>query len=125
MNKAVSLIISIFLVFSFIGTTFSADKGKKIQVFAGLIKTIDVKEKTITLQNDKTPEFTCIIDDKAVIRMANGKKSMVADIRIGDIAAVAYEEINGKNIATSITAMTPAASSSSEKANPANSEGKK
>ena len=124
MNKAVSLIISMFLVFSFIGTTFSADKGK-IQVFAGKIKAIDAKEKTFILKNDKSPVFTCIINDKAVIRMANGKTSTAADLRIGDIAVVAYEEANGKNVAISATVVKPAASSSPGKANPADSEGKK
>ena len=117
MNRAVSLIIMIFFVFSFTGIAFSAEKNKKMQVFGGLITAIDTKENIITLKNDKTPEFTCIVDDKALKRNTNGKKSM-ADIRIGDIVAVVYEEVNGKNIAKSITAMAPAVSSSGGQSKP-------
>ena len=111
MNKAVSVIIMILLVFSFTGVTFSSEQEKKMQVFAGLITAIDTKEHTITLQNDKTPEFTCIVNDKAVIRMNNEKKSF-ADIRTGNIAVAVYEEMNGKNVVKSITVVSPATSSS-------------
>ena len=117
MNKVVPVIIMIFLVSSFTGITFSSEKEKKMQVFAGLIKAIDTKEKTITLQNDKTPEFTCTVNDKAVIRINNEKKSF-ADIRTGNIAVAVYEEMNGKNVVKSITVIPPAASSSEGQSKP-------
>ena len=112
MKKAVTVMIMIFLVFSFTGIAFSSENAKKMQVFAGLIKAIDTKEHTITLQNDKTPEFTCTVSDKTVIRMNNETKSF-ADIRTGNIAVAVYDAINGKNIAISVTVMPLAAASSS------------
>jgi len=117
LNKAVSLIIVILLVFSFTGITFSAENDKKIQAFGGKITAINTKEKTITFKNDETPEFKCIFDEKTVVRMANGEKAK-SDIKLGDIVAVVYEEVNGKNIAKSIAAMVPAASSSKGQSKP-------
>ena len=112
MKKVVTVIIVTLLVFSFTGTAFSSEKGKKMQVFAGLIKAIDAKERTVTLKNDKAPEFTCIVNDQAVIRLNNETKSF-ADIRTGNIGVAVYEEMNGKNVVKSLTVMPPKAASSS------------
>jgi len=123
LNKAVSVIIVIFLVFSFTGISFSAGNAQ-MNVNAGLVTAINAKERTITLQNDKIPEFICVIDDKAVVRINNGQQSF-SGIKIGDIAAVTYKKVDGKNVAIDITVMTPPVSSSQEKAKPATSEEKK
>jgi hypothetical protein len=112
LKKVITVIIMTFLVFSFAGITFSSEKGKKMEVFAGLIKAIDTKERTVTLKNDKAPEFTCIVNDKTAIRLNSEIKSF-ADIRTGNIAVAVYESINGKNVARSVTIMPPAAASSS------------
>lgn len=132
MNKAVSFVIAISLLFSFAGIAFPIEKGKKIKTAAGVIKVFDTKEKTITLRDDKA-DFTCIIDDKTVFRMTDGNKALtdikagdvVALVKVGYIAALAYEEVNGKNLAKSITVISSAVSSSGEKSKPANSEEKK
>jgi hypothetical protein len=116
LNKAVSAIIVILLVFAFTGMAFSAENNKKTQVFGGKITAINTKEKTITLKNDETPKFTCIFNDKTLIRMTNGQKPI--DMKINDIIAVLYEEVNGKNIAKSISALAPAASSSKGQSKP-------
>lgn len=132
MNKAVSFVIAVSLLFSFAGIAFSIDKEKKFKTAAGVIKAIDTKEKTITLQDDKA-DFTCIFNDKTVFRMSDGKKALTdikagdvaAIVKVGYIAALVYEEVNGKNLVKSITVISSAVSSSGEKAKSANSEGKK
>jgi Cu/Ag efflux protein CusF len=102
----------------------SAEK-QKMQVFGGGVKAVDTKEKTITLWNDKVPEITFSVDDKSISKLTGGNKTL-ADIKIGDIAVVAYEEVNGKNVAKAITITSrEAASSQGQKAKPAPSEGKK
>jgi len=123
-NKVVPVIIAIALVFSFTGMTFSAEK-EKMKVFGGGVKAINLKEKTMTLWNDKVPEFTCSVDDKSISKTTSGNKTL-ADIKVGDIAVVVYEEVNGKNVAKSITVTSRAAAASSgEETKPAPSEGKK
>lgn len=123
MIKIVSVIIAFVFVFSFAGMTFSAEK-QNMKVFAGAVKKIDTKEKTITLWNDKVPEFTCSVDENNITKSGSGKKTL-ADIKIGDIVVVAYGEVNGKNVAKAVTISSPAAASPGEKAKPAVSEGKK
>lgn len=124
MNKIVPVIIAIVLVFSFAGTTFSAEK-KKFEVFGGGVKAIDLKEKTVTLWNDSVPEFICSVDDRSISKQTSGNKTL-ADIKVGDIAVVVYDKVNGKNVAKSITITSrEAASRPPEKAKPAPSEEKK
>jgi len=123
-NKIVPVIIAVALLFSFTGMGSSAEK-QKMQVFGGGVKAVDTKEKTITLWNDKVPEITFSVDDKSISKLTGGNKTL-ADIKIGDIAVVAYEEVNGKNVAKAITITSrEAASSQGQKAKPAPSEGKK
>lgn len=124
MNKIVTVIVSTLFIFSFIGTTFSAEKGKNLKVAAGAVKAIDKAAKTITIKEDKKEAFTCFFDDKTIIRANTGGK--IDDMKIGDIAALAYEEVNGKNIARGITVISQSGLSSSEKVSkPANTEVKK
>ena len=121
MNKVAAVIIAVSLFFSFTGIILSAEKEKGTRFVAGTVKTIDTREKTITLQNNDIGEFTCTLDDKSSLR---GKKTM-ADIKVGDLAALIYEDVNGTHLAKSITVISPAGSSSEEKAKPAQSEGNK
>lgn len=122
MTKIVSVIIAAAVVFSCAGIAFSAEK-KKMEVFGGGVKAVDTKEKTITLWNDKVPEITFSVDDKSISKMTSGNKTL-ADIKIGDIAVVVYEEVNGKKVVKSMTIQTPA-SPPVQKTKPADSEGKK
>ncbi|HUO76570.1 MAG TPA: hypothetical protein VMU21_03245 [Thermodesulfovibrionales bacterium] len=121
MNKVVPVIIAIALVLSFTGMTSSADKGEKITMVAGAVKAIDTKQKTITLETNELGKFTCILDDKTLLL---GRKT-IADVKVDDVAAVIYEDVNGKHIAKSITVASPAGSSSKEKTAPATSQEKK
>ena len=109
MNKVAAVIIAVSLFFSFAGITLSAEKG--IKFVAGSVKAIDTKGKTITLQSNDAAEFTCIFDDKTLLR---GKMTM-AEIQVGDPAALIYEDVNGTHLVKSITVMSQAGASSEEK----------
>jgi Cu/Ag efflux protein CusF len=123
-NKIVPVIIALILVFSLSGTTFSAEK-QKMKVFGGGVKAVNIQEKTITLWNDEVPEITFSVDDKNISKTTSGNKTL-ADIKIGDIAVVAYDEVNGKNVAKAVTVTSPeAASRQGKKAKPVPSEEKK
>ena len=76
-------------------------KKPNINLFAGEVKTISVEEKTIFLKNDKA-EMTIVCNDKTVFRSGTSKVTF-SDIKKGDIAAVIYDVVDGKNVAKSIT----------------------
>lgn len=124
MNKIVPVVIAVAFVFSLAGMTSSAERQQK-KLFAGTIKKIDTKEKVITLENDRVAEFTCSVDEKSIPQMTNGKKTL-ADMKVGDIAVVVYEEVNGKNVAKGITVQPPPMTASPKQKNePADTGGKK
>lgn len=115
MNRTVSIIISIFLVFAFAGAAFPAEKGKALKTNAGEVTSIDMKAKTITVKNDQDGSLTFVIGDKTVVRIDNKNKSTFEDVKVGCIAALAYEEINGKNVIRSITVMPPLSAPANKK----------
>ena len=97
-NYFVSFILTILSIL-IISNNISA---KDVKLFAGAVKNLDINQKSITLKNDKDGESTFIVDEKTIIRSNNINKS-INDIKVGDITALLYEEIDGKHIAKSIT----------------------
>lgn len=93
------------LLLCFAGTAFSAEK-QQLKVFGGTIKAIDTKEKVLTLWNAEVPEFTLTVEEKTISKITSEKKTL-ADMKIGDIAVVVYEEVNGKIVPKAITVKTP------------------
>ncbi len=116
MKKAVLAIVSIFLAFAFTGTGFPAGKEAAIKMAAGEVKAVDTKAKTITITNDKQAESVFVFDDKTVVRAHNKNKSTFADVKVGDIAALIYDEVGGKSVIKSITVMAPIGASTSNSA---------
>jgi Cu/Ag efflux protein CusF len=113
LNKVVLGIISIFVVFAFAGTSLSAENDRGYKMTAGKVKAVDSKTGAITLGNDKSADSTYIIGDKTVVRANNKNRGAIADIKVGDIAALVYYDVNGKNVIRSITIISPAATSPS------------
>lgn len=113
MNKVVLGIVSIFVVFAFAGITFSAEKANGMKMAAGQVKAIDAKTGSVTLGNDKSGDSAYIVDDRTVVRTNNKKTGTFADIKVGDIAALVYYDVNGKNVIRSITVLSPSAASPS------------
>ena len=117
MKKLVLGIVSIFIVLAFAGITFSAQDMKGMKMAAGQVKAIDTKARTVTIANDKEGDLTYIVTDRTVVRANNKKASTFADIKIGDIAALVYYDVNGRKEIRSITVMSlakPASSSASK-----------
>jgi Cu/Ag efflux protein CusF len=108
LNKVVLGIISIFVVFAFAGISLSAENAKGYKMAAGQVKALDAKAGTITLGNDKSGDSTYVIGDKTVVRANNKNRGTLADIKVGDIAALVYYDVNGKNVIRSITVLSPA-----------------
>ncbi|HYA32016.1 MAG TPA: hypothetical protein VED67_04590 [Thermodesulfovibrionales bacterium] len=124
MKKRLAVIISVLLILSFEGVTYAVEQGK-INFVSGVVKALDAKTGAITLKADGKPDFTCFIDGKTVLRMSNGRKT-ADQIKVGDIAATIYKEVQGRVIATSITVVSPQVSPSVKKdGTPANSQEKK
>ncbi len=105
MKRIVAVLVPALLIFSLVGTTYADEKGKGIKVVAGVVKTIDTKAKTITLANGNKIVFKCFFDNRTLAR-SNMGLIPVTDIKAGSIIAIAYEEINGKKIARTITVAT-------------------
>jgi Cu/Ag efflux protein CusF len=112
LNKVVLGMVSIFVVLAFAGVAFSAGKAKGMKMAAGQVKAIDAKAGTVTLGTDKSGDSIYIIGDKTAVRTNNKNTGTVADIKVGDIAAVVYYDVNGKNVIRSITVLSPAPASS-------------
>ena len=113
MNKVVLGIVSIFIVLAFAGITFSAENTKGMKMAAGQVKAIDTKAKTLTIGNDKEGDLTYVVTDKTIVRANNKKASTFADIKVGDIAALVYYDVNGKKEVRSVTVMSLATASPS------------
>jgi Cu/Ag efflux protein CusF len=116
LNKTVLAIVSIFLVFAFAETGFSAGKEAAIKMAAGEVKAVDTKAKTITIRNDKQAESVFVFDDKTVVRARNKNNSTFDDVKVGDIAALIYDQVGGKSVIKSITVVTPIGASTSNSA---------
>jgi ribosomal protein S12 len=90
---------------------------KKINFIAGEVKSIDVKTKTIVIKTEKD-EKSVVCTDKTVMQSGKSKVTF-DDIRKGDIAAVIYDVINGKNVAKNMTFhSTKGAPAAEQKAKP-------
>ncbi len=122
MRKRVGVIISVLLVLSFAGTSYAVEK-RKINFVNGVVKSFDAKTGAITVKANGKPDFTYFIDSKTVLRMSNGRKT-ADQIKVGDMAAAVYQEVQGKPVATSITVLTLQAPPSAAKTNPAVEKGK-
>jgi Cu/Ag efflux protein CusF len=114
LNRIALGIVSIFVALIFAGVTFSAEKMQGIKMAAGQVKAINAKTKTITIGNDKSGDAAYVVDDRTLVR-ANNKTGSFADIKVGDIAALVYYDVNGKNMVKSITVLSRAAASHSSK----------
>jgi Cu/Ag efflux protein CusF len=104
LKKAIRILITLVLAFCIAAPVIGAEpkmKNPNINLFAGEVKTVDAKEKTIFLKND-SGEMTIVWNEKTVLRSGMSKAANFEDIKLGDIAAVVYDVVDGKNVARSI-----------------------
>ena len=105
MKQVIRIMVTIAIALCFAAPVIGAGQEMSkpnINLFAGEVQAIDVKEKTIYLKNDKA-EMTIACNDKTVMRSGMSNVAAFGDIKTGDIAAAVYDVIDGRNVAKSIT----------------------
>jgi Cu/Ag efflux protein CusF len=91
MKKAVSVVISFFLIISVVGISFAKEKPKVINR-TGEVVAIDVAAKSLTLKSLKYKENIVItINENTLVKMNKEKKSL-ADVKVGDTVTVWFFE---------------------------------
>jgi len=130
MKKVIAIIVSALFVLSVAGLSFGADEKKaapapapekkeaapakaekkasaKVKQVTGEVVAVDAAAKTLTIKGKKG-EVALSVDEKAAAKLA--------DVKVGDKATVKYKEMDGKNVASSITAKKAAAKKAEKKA---------
>ena len=123
MKKVIAIIVSALFVLSVAGLSFAADekkaapapapekkmapaKAKKMTV-QGEVVSVDAATKMITIKGKKG-DVALSVEDKAAAKLA--------DIKVGDKAKATYKEMDGKNVASSVTVTKAAAKKAEKKA---------
>ncbi len=73
----------------------------KVKQVTGEVAAVDVKANTITVKGKKA-EVTVTCDDKTKVMMGKEKKAC-ADVKVGDKVTVKSSEVDGKNVAKSVS----------------------
>lgn len=124
MKKVIAIIVSALFVLSVAGLSFAAEEKKaapapapekkeaapakkaekkapaKVKLVNGEVVAVDAAAKTLTIKGKKG-DVALSVDEKAAAKLA--------DVKVGDKATVKYKELDGKNVASSITAKKAAA----------------
>jgi hypothetical protein len=116
MKKAIAIIVSLLFVLSVAGLSFAAEKAApapaaektmekkapvKVKWLTGEVSAVDTAAMTLTVKGRKA-EVALTVNDKTSIKMGKEKKTL-ADVKVGDKVATRYSEVEGKNVAKSIT----------------------
>jgi hypothetical protein len=138
MKKTIAIIVSLLFVLSVAGLSFAAEKAmkkeaavektmeKKVPVkvrwLSGEVSAVDAAASTLTVKGRKA-EVALTVNDKTSIKMGKEKKTL-ADVKVGDRVSTRYSEVEGKNVAKSISIraekkMTKKAKKMEKKAEPA------
>jgi Cu/Ag efflux protein CusF len=123
MKKAIAIIVSLLFVLSVAGLSFAAEKAAapaaekkapvKVKWLHGEVAAVDAAANTITIKGKKA-ETTITCDDKTKIMMGK-KKEALADVKVGEKVSVKYEEVEGKNVAKSVSLQAHAAKHTAKK----------
>ncbi len=104
MKKAFSVMLSVLIVVSIIGTVAAAEKKPKVIQRSGEVVAIDVAAKSMTIKPIKYKDNIVVtINEKTLVKMGKEKKSLT-DIRVGDSVTIWIFEKD--NIAKSIDIKT-------------------
>jgi ribosomal protein S1 len=124
-KKAIAIIVSLLFVLSVAGLTFAAEKAvekkeapamekkapakAKVKMVTGEVTAVDVKANTVTVKGKKA-EMTLTCEDQTKVMMGKEKKAC-ADVKVGDKVTAKYSEVEGKDVAKSVSihAAKPAA----------------
>jgi uncharacterized protein YxeA len=117
-KKAIAIIVSLIFVLCVAGLSFAAEKMDKKEApmkeektmkkahsmakrMVGSVTAVDEQAKTITVKNKKG-EKTITCEDNTKVHMGKAKKSC-ADVKAGDKVYVTYSEIEGKDVAKTVS----------------------
>jgi adenylate kinase len=147
MKKMIAIVVSVLFVLSVAGLSFAAEQKAapaapaekkaaapaetkkeaapakaekkapaKVKQVTGEVVAVDAKAKTLTVKGKKA-DVSFSVEDKAAAKLA--------DVKIGDKATVKYKEMDGKNVASSVTAKKAAKKAEKKEAAPMKADEKK
>jgi Cu/Ag efflux protein CusF len=112
LKKAVAIFFTVPLVLCLAGLSFARMGGMHrameemgYKQVAGVVESVDEKEKTATIKG-MNEIVTVTLNDRTVIKMGDENKTF-ADLKAGDKVTVSYEVSGGKNMAQSIFISLP------------------
>jgi Cu/Ag efflux protein CusF len=121
LKKAIAIFFAVLLVLCLAGVSFARMGGMHrameemaVREVAGVVESVDVKAKTVTVKGMSGP-VTATCDDRTVVKMGDEIKTL-SDVKVGDKAALFFEVGESSNLAKSII-ITPPASAPAEKKN--------
>jgi Cu/Ag efflux protein CusF len=129
LKRAIAIVISLLFVLSLAGPTFARMGMKRaigdapVKDAQGVIKTIDKKEKAITIEAMRGL-LTVTADERTVVKLGKEMK-LFTDLIVGDNVVVTYSIGEGKNEAKTITIAPPVIAPAEKKEEPKKSEDKK
>ena len=114
MKKVIAIVVSVLFVLSVAGLSFAAEQKAaapapaekaapakaekkapaKVKSATGEVVAVDAAAKTLTIKGKKG-DMAFSVEEKAAAKLA--------DVKMGDKATVKYKEMDGKNVATSVT----------------------
>lgn len=123
MKKTIAIIVAVLFVLS-VGFAFAADQKAapsaasapaketapakaekkapaKVHQVTGEVAAVDATAKTLTVKGKKG-DVAIAADDKTSVMVGKEKKAL-ADVKVGDKVMVKYAEMDGKNVAKSVT----------------------
>lgn len=128
MNKMIAVIVAVLFAFTVTSLSFAVEEKKatpapavkkaepmkpaetlKVMFVTGKVKAVDTVAQTITVVKKvkgKEEETVITLDEKTSIALGKKKKELT-DIKVGDVVTVKYKEVEGKNVAKSITIKSP------------------
>lgn len=122
MKKTIAIIVVVLFAFAMTSLSFAVEEKKAtpapaakkaepmkpavtLKYVTGLVKAVDTVAKTITVAKKvkgKEVETAVTVDEKTSIAMGKNKKEL-ADVKVGNNVTVKYAEVEGKNVAKSIS----------------------
>jgi Cu/Ag efflux protein CusF len=112
-KKAIVIIVAVLFTFALASVSFSLEKKAEmakpsekpqIHYIFGKVKAVDTSAQTLTIakQEKDKEEDTVVTINKETIITIDKEKKMLSDVKVGEMVAVMYTKLEGKNIAKNI-----------------------
>jgi hypothetical protein len=112
MKKTIAIIVAVLFTFALASVSLAVEKKAEMtkpNYIIGKIKAVDTGAQTLTIakQEKGKEEDTVVVIDKETSITIDKEKKMLADVKVGEIVAVMYTQLEGKNIAKNILIKHP------------------